>query len=237
MVSPAHKLPDWRSVVAVVAHPDDESFGLGAILSTFAASGATVSVVCLTHGEASTLHSVAGDLAKVRAGELADAAAAVGAANVKLLDYPDGALGSVSLETLAAHVSDFARESGADGLVAFCADGVTGHPDHVRATEVAGLTAESLGLGALAWTLPDDVARVLAEESGAPFGGRPESQIDIVLEVDRTAQLKAARCHRSQAVPGSLLWRRLDLLGDREYLRWLVVDPAPLVKDGIPPRV
>ena len=30
-----------------------------------------------------------------------------------------------------------------------------------------------------------------------------------------------AACHPSQAVPESLLWRRLDLLGDHEYLRWL----------------
>ena len=226
MVSPAHALPDWRSVVAVVAHPDDESFGLGAILSTFAANGAEVSVLCLTHGEASTLHGVDGDLATVRARELGDAADALGVHHVKLLDYPDGALAPISLDTLAKQASDFAREASADGLVAFCSDGVTGHPDHVRATEVAGLTAELLGLGALAWTLPADVARVLAEESGAAFGGRPEGQIDIVLEVDRTAQLRAARCHPSQAVPGSVLWRRLDLLGDREYLRWLVTAPG-----------
>jgi len=30
------------------------------------------------------------------------------------------------------------------------------------------------------------------------------------------------RCHPSQAIPSSALWARLDLLGDREYLRWLV---------------
>lgn len=58
----AGALPAWPSVVAVVAHPDDESFGLGAILDSFARSGAAVSVLCLTHGEASTLHGVSGDL-------------------------------------------------------------------------------------------------------------------------------------------------------------------------------
>ena len=48
--------PPWRSVLAVVAHPDDESFGLGAVLAGFVDAGAAVAVLCFTHGESSTLH-------------------------------------------------------------------------------------------------------------------------------------------------------------------------------------
>jgi LmbE family N-acetylglucosaminyl deacetylase len=43
-------LPAWTSVLAVVAHPDDESFGLGAILDAFTGAGARVEVLCLTQG-------------------------------------------------------------------------------------------------------------------------------------------------------------------------------------------
>src|SRR5674476_1023032 len=67
-------LPAWTSVLAVVAHPDDESFGLGALLDAFARAGAGVEVLCLTHGEASTLHGAPGDLASLRGAELAAAA-------------------------------------------------------------------------------------------------------------------------------------------------------------------
>jgi hypothetical protein len=42
--------------------------------------------------------------------------------------------------------------------------------------------------------------------------------------VHRERQLQAVRAHPSQAVPGSVLWRRLELLGDREHLRWLVAE-------------
>jgi len=52
----ADALPAWMSVLAVVAHPDDESFGLGALLDAFTRVRAGVEVLCLTHGEASTLH-------------------------------------------------------------------------------------------------------------------------------------------------------------------------------------
>ncbi|HET6949116.1 MAG TPA: PIG-L family deacetylase, partial [Acidimicrobiales bacterium] len=85
-------LPAFPSVLVVCAHPDDESFGLGAVLSTLAAAGTRTSALCFTHGEASTLHGVAGDLADVRAGELAAAGAVLGVTEVELLDYPDGHL-------------------------------------------------------------------------------------------------------------------------------------------------
>jgi LmbE family N-acetylglucosaminyl deacetylase len=41
-------LPVWTSVLAVVAHPDDESFVLGAILDAFTRTGARGEVRCLT---------------------------------------------------------------------------------------------------------------------------------------------------------------------------------------------
>lgn len=54
--------PEWMSVLAVVAHPDDESFGLGTILHTFARSGSAVPVLRLAQGAASAIHGVAGNL-------------------------------------------------------------------------------------------------------------------------------------------------------------------------------
>ena len=214
-------LPLWRSVLAVVAHPDDESFGLGAVLSTFADAGATVTVLCFTHGEASTLHGVSGDLTTVRAGELEAAAAVLGASSVTLLDYSDGALTDVDLDELAGHVIGFAGRVQADGLVAFDLDGVTGHADHTRAT-AAGLRAGgTLGLEVLGWTLPAETAEQLVAEHEATFTGHESTAIDIIVTVDRTRQLAATAEHRSQALPGSVLWRRLELLGDREHLRWL----------------
>ncbi|MDP2775175.1 MAG: PIG-L deacetylase family protein [Nocardioides sp.] len=218
---PQAQLPPWRSVLAVVAHPDDESFGLGAVLAAFAGAGAQVSVLCLTRGEASTLHGVAGDLTELRADELTAAAAALGLDHVELLTYPDGRLPEVNLDQLAGHAVTTARGVGADGLIGFDLTGVTGHPDHAHATAAAIHAADSLDLPVLGWTVPDTVARRLREEYGAPFDGYPETGIDLVVTVDRARQRQAVACHPSQAVPGSVLWRRLELLGDQEHLRWL----------------
>ncbi len=215
------ELPSWSSVLAVVAHPDDESFALGAVLDAFVRSGAHVTVLCFTRGEASTLHGVTGDLAAVREGELAAAAGELGVRRVVLRAYPDGGLSSVPVEQLVDEVLGLVDELGIDGLVAFDPDGVTGHPDHQRATEAATLAGRATGVGVLGWTIPDEAAATLRRELSAPFTGHPVADMDIVLTVDRSAQLGAVECHPSQAVPGSALWRRLGLLGDREHLRWL----------------
>lgn len=216
------ELPGWTRPLAVVAHPDDESFGLGAVLATFVAEGARPSVICFTHGEASTLHGVDGDLRTVRAAELERAARLLDLDEVTLLDEPDGHLGAAGRDRLVAAVVERARSLGADGLLAFDSDGVTGHPDHVAATMAAVDAAARLGVPVLGWTLPAAVAHRLNEEFGASFGGREAPDLDFVVPVDRRRQLDAVRAHPSQAVPGSVLWRRLELLGASEFLRWLV---------------
>ena len=218
---PEGGLPAWQSVLAVIAHPDDESFGLGAVLSTFGDAGSRVSVLCFTHGEASTLHGVAGDLRRIRTAEFDAAARLLGLHEVTLADYPDGALAGVPLQVLSDEVAAMARAQLADGLVVFDDNGITGHPDHRWATRAAVAAGALVGIPVLAWTLPEQVAQVLNTELATGFRGRPRGQIDLVVPVDRSGQMKATHAHLSQAVPGAPLWRRLDLLGDLEHLRWL----------------
>lgn len=214
-------LPAWTSALAVVAHPDDESFALGAVLDALVQSGCQMSVLCLTRGEASTVHGISGDLRAVRAMELRDAGAALGLSQTELGDHPDGALGDVHRTTLVSEVRDAALRAGAHGLVVFDPSGVTGHPDHIAASAAALDAATELGIPVLGWTLPRSVAEQLNEEFGGTFTGHEPDQVDLTVRVGRGKQRTASLAHASQAVPTSVLWRRLELLGDVEHLRWL----------------
>jgi N-acetylglucosamine malate deacetylase 2 len=214
-------MPPLTNVLGVCAHPDDESFGLGAILSALAKAGSTVSVLCFTHGEASTLHGVDGDLRTIRGTELAAAGHILGVTHLELLDYPDGHLTATPLDELADHLKRVASAVNAAALLVFDHGGITGHPDHQHATDAALLAAPTLGSPVLAWAIPDKVAHSLNDEFHTAFAGRSDDEIAITITVDRTAQLDAIRCHRSQSAANPVLWRRLELLGPTEHLRYL----------------
>lgn len=213
-------LPPWSAVVAVVAHPDDESFGLGAVISSFIASGARVSVLCFTLGEATTI-GCRDDIRRQRAHELVVAATALGVRSTFVHTYRDGELALEAPKRLVADVVVSARDARAAGLLVFDTHGITGHPDHVAATGVALDAAYDLELPVLGWTLPSGVAASLNAEFGTTFSGRLPHEIDFRIRVDRAQQRAAIAAHASQAVPTSPLWRRLELLADLECLRWL----------------
>ena len=208
------------SALVVVAHPDDESFGLGAVLGSLVDAGVEVHAVCFTHGEASTLGDVV-DLGGTREHELAAAAGVLGLASWELHGYPDGHLDETPSTELALHVIRAAVRHRAELLVVFDEGGITGHPDHERATDATLMAARHLDLAVVAWAIPQHVASALNAQFGTTFVGRTRSAIDLTVSVDRERQLRAIACHLSQAGDNPVLWRRLDLAGDTEPLRWL----------------
>lgn len=217
---PPAPLPQLERVLAVVAHPDDESFGLGAVLAALVDAGTTVSVLCLTRGEASTLGATEG-LGAVRQRELSAAAEVLGVERTRLLHHPDGKLTGVSLQELTAEVSTMATEVRADALLVFDETGITGHPDHKRATAAAMAVADNHDLPVFAWTIPTEVADRLNEEFQTTFVGRPPAAVDFRVPTDRRRQRQAIACHVSQSTDNPVLVRRLELTGGMEHLRQL----------------
>lgn len=227
---------DVTNVLAVVAHPDDESFGLGAVIDRFTGRGVPVGVLCFTHGESSTLHAAPGDLATVRAAELRTAADILGVAPVRLLDYPDGQLGRTTVAELAGHVIRMIDETSPSHLLVFDEGGITGHPDHRAATAAALAAARATRRPVLAWAVPEAVADRLNAEFDTAFLGRPAAQLGERVEVSRARQRRAIAAHTSQSHTNPVLRRRIALLGDHEHLRLLhrpdkhgPVGPGPTV--------
>jgi len=215
------RLPAVESVLAVCAHPDDESFGLGGVLAEFASSGSATAVLCLTRGESSTHGADASKLESVRSVELRKAATELGVGYVDVLGYPDGGLAEQKLDVLAHQVVEISSRVGADLLLVFDEGGVTGHPDHECATASAVASAAFSNLPVLAWVLDEAVASSVNQALGTSFVGRPFEQVDFEVRVDRARQSRAIACHASQSTKNPVLWRRLSLQGDQELLRWL----------------
>lgn len=215
-------LPSYSEVTVVCAHPDDESFGLGAIITALADAGARLRLVCFTAGESSTLGADP-NLDVRRAAELDCAARALGIEQVTLLHHPDGALDTVPLDELVAEV--VAADPDVDALLTFDHGGITGHPDHEHATRAAVTAARQLGIPAWGWAIRETVAATLRTEFGVPFVGRDDEQLDLIVAVHRTRQRRAIACHGSQLVDNPAPHRRIDLQGETEALR-LLHDPV-----------
>jgi N-acetylglucosamine malate deacetylase 2 len=222
-------LPSFERIVAVCAHPDDESFGLGAIITTFVERGTAVELICLTRGEASTLRTDDNPLDRLRPAELVAATDTLGIQRLQQGDFPDGALEAVAPEELQRFVDPLA--AGADALLVFDEGGITGHPDHQAATGVALRVATDLDITVIAWAIPIAVARLLNHEFGSSLVGREPAEIDLRVAVDRARQLRAMACHDSQLADNRFPMRRLELTGNIESLRYLRSVPTS-ARDG-----
>ena len=123
-------------------------------------------------------------------------------------------------------MASVAEEVGdAELLLAFDVGGITGHPDHIHATEAALTFGTDRRIPVLSWALPEEVAVQLNAELGTSFLGRRPGELDLTVAVDRVRQRTAIACHASQSTDNPVLWRRLALLGDTEHLRWLLPPP------------
>jgi LmbE family N-acetylglucosaminyl deacetylase len=141
-----------RSLLAVFAHPDDESLACGGLLAWCAHLGARVSVCCATGGE---LGSTAGmgsspppgpaDVRSARLQELKNAARTLGVTTLVLLDYEDGMLPWAEAERLEADIRSAICRLRPDVVITFGDDGLYGHPDHIAIHERTTAAVAALG--------------------------------------------------------------------------------------------
>ena len=87
---------DKKRLLAVFAHPDDESFGPGGTLARYAQSGVEVHLICATRGEVGNIpEALVGkenSVAELREAELRCAAYQLGLEKVHFLDYRDSGM-------------------------------------------------------------------------------------------------------------------------------------------------
>jgi LmbE family N-acetylglucosaminyl deacetylase len=136
-----------RALLAVFAHPDDETFGVGGTLALYSRKGVSVHLVCATLGEVGTVSAEKmrgfSKIADLRETELRCAAAHLGLASVHLLGYRDSgmpgtadnrhpnALLAAPLEEVTARITHLIRGLRPQVVLTFDPIGGYRHPDHI----------------------------------------------------------------------------------------------------------
>jgi LmbE family N-acetylglucosaminyl deacetylase len=203
------------SVLAVFAHPDDETILAGGILTMLVDHGATLHLLLATRGEGGELGEPAlterSQLGIVREAELHCAAEKLGAESILIMDYIDPLVGQgealypfeAEFEGLAQEIGAARRATQADVLITHGSNGEYGHPAHVlmhRATKFAlqSDTGSSIPLYSISADFPDHPRPRLANN---------DDPADFIVDIEPwlPTKLKAAECHRTQ---GALFVRR-----------------------------
>jgi LmbE family N-acetylglucosaminyl deacetylase len=145
-----------KVILVVLAHPDDETFGMGGTLAYYARQGVEVYLVCATRGEVGDvpegLMEGYNSVGELREHELQEAAKVLGLKQVYYLGYRDSgmpgsednhhsqALAAAELDKVAGEVVHYIRLLKPQIVLTFDPIGGYRHPDHIaiqRATEKA----------------------------------------------------------------------------------------------------
>jgi len=132
----SHKL----KLMAVLAHPDDESFGIGGVLAKYADEGIETYLIVATRGERGRFgenkESPGLDVVgKTREAELLAAAKVLGIREVSFLDYIDADLDKADPVEVVDKIVFHLRRIKPQVVISFDPAGGYGHPDHIAISQ------------------------------------------------------------------------------------------------------
>ncbi|MEP7341509.1 MAG: PIG-L deacetylase family protein [Acidobacteriota bacterium] len=146
------------ALLAVFAHPDDESLVAGGTLARYAAEGWQTALICATRGEWGPISDDAladyETLGQVRERELRAACEVLGVSWLRFLDLEDACVSAVIATEEEALVLEkivrAIRELRPQTIITFGPDGLYGHADHIAIGQLA-TTARSLAADSTAF--------------------------------------------------------------------------------------
>jgi LmbE family N-acetylglucosaminyl deacetylase len=228
-----------RSILAVFAHPDDESLMCGGTLARLADAGIRIILMCASRGERGSISDPAlvpdGDLGSVRVRELEEAAAVLGISDVVALDHSDGDLRWNDVPEFHADIVAAIERHRPEAVITFAENGFYWHLDHIGVHERTYTAVQSFGAGAPPLyyvTMPKGIIRRVVEAAHAKSGatssfwgiepdafGESEMPVSFAVDVRRWVprKLAALRCHRTQMGPRNpIAW-----IDENEACQWL----------------
>lgn len=176
-----------QTVLAVFAHPDDETWVSGT-LARLVAKGFEVIPVYVTSGDAGKDRTGAGlkgkVLADAREVEALDAAKALGLSMPRFLRYPDGQVKSDSVK-IEAQLDRLVDKHQPQLVVTFDLGGVTGHFDHIAIGQITTkVTKGEAVYFAVSQSRAEQLAHYAAQQ-GVPYKiAKPAANGDISLTID-----------------------------------------------------
>ena len=196
-----------RTILAVYAHPDDETSSAGALMAMYHAQGVAVHVITATRGELGSLGTGGTviereELPKIRETEIRSVLAHYGLPDGPLfLDYRDQELKLADFEEVVGKILAEMKRVRPDVVLTFGPHGISEHDDHVAIHEatVAAFDRYRATDGGEVRLLYTAIPKEEADHFNLHLDG-PESQPNVVVDVTDHWHYKVEglRLYRSQ---------------------------------------
>jgi LmbE family N-acetylglucosaminyl deacetylase len=212
----------------VFAHPDDESFATGGIISKYAEEGVLVNVLCATRGEAGSTGNppicTTEELPLQREKELKEACTALGVNVLTLLNYNDKTL-NLHEKELAGEIQSYLIAKKPDTIITFPPSGISGHPDHIAIQKATLEAVQSLDFPVQLYyvVIPESLVRSTNRQIHTVPDDEITEIIDIVPYKNKMAAALRAHLTQHQSIqrvfPGVWEGTSNDSLPSRQYLQ------------------
>lgn len=190
-----------QRILAIFAHPDDESFGPGGFIATKAKEGAVVHLLCATRGQAGH-NSTGRDTSEIRSAELQEAARILGIQKVTFLDFKDGCMCNIDITRLMEIIAQEVQDFKPDILLTFNLNGVSGHVDHMAVASAVTKVFNTTQIAQKLYYFTE--SKTFSEKMKNYFIYFPEGsikeEVDEVVDLSGIYEKKVAamRAHQSQ---------------------------------------
>ncbi|WP_199620838.1 PIG-L family deacetylase [Paenibacillus alkalitolerans] len=210
-----------RKLMAVFAHPDDESFICGGTLAKYAGSGVEITLVSATKGEmgrrmGNPPYVNRESMPHIREQELRQACAALGIRDLIFLGIRDKTVEFIDQEQLTGRIAALMEEADPDVVLTFH-ERLGGHPDHCAIGKAATAAFHrTRRKGSLYFITYGD-----AMEHPERYGYTKNDVVKIDISDQLDAKLAAYRAHRCQTEIDEWVWgpdhKALAKFGRYEY--------------------
>ncbi len=191
-----------KTVLCVIAHPDDEAFGPSGTLAKLTVNH-DVHIVCVTDGESDArFHSQGGKLAIIRDEELRASAKVIGAKEVHFLHFKDGSLCNNLYHEVANKLQELCEAIKPSLLITTELRGVSGHLDHVAVAMITSYVyRQNRLIDAIWYNCASKSSSNLMKNYFVFFPeGFEKNDVDLIVNVRSVFRKKiaAAMCHKTQ---------------------------------------
>ncbi|MDJ0984460.1 MAG: PIG-L deacetylase family protein [Desulfobacterales bacterium] len=206
-ISKTDGIQSMSTILAISAHPDDETLFGGGTLAKYAQQGHAVFILETTRGEGGEVGQPAlttqENLAAFREQEVRQAAHILGARDIFFLPFIDPYMEvngiarriDVPLPKFAAAIETYIRDIRPDLIITHGSNGEYGHPQHIYTHQATRLAIgngrpDTALISWSAWHTPSERERILNQDDKA----------DIITDVSPWHDVKvaAALCHKTQ---------------------------------------